>query len=237
MVGQSPTGISGEDPVTSLSLTQVADVLSNSEGLLDEHTLGSLTTIPWIETSYLTSREGISNSITISLEVLVKPEHLPKGWTWKKDCQWSQRHIISGDKFGSMATNPDAEIFLISVFVDLARRFAPTFFEIDPRMGFTMLDAITNGFPSSPLFDPSPPMRTPLLYVEVYQEITDWTEDNMFLRSKYPELKRGMECVFCNKSVVVHDTPEEILWGGGNISWVHKECAHWINRWTQQINP
>jgi hypothetical protein len=209
-------------------MSSVTEVLNNSHGLIQEHVLGEVRPeqVPWLSITYKTEREGISNAINLTLEVLVLRENLPEGWTWKRDLVWAQRHQISGHKFGSLAADStQAERFALSVFSDLARRFAPTFYEVDPRIGQTMAG---KKFPMSPLFDPSVSIQRPDFCFDFYQRVTEWLggrgEDRHFYPQKYP----GPGCVFCRENVVEHEHPEEVLWGGGNVGWVHHSCAPWI---------
>jgi hypothetical protein len=209
-------------------MSSVTEVLNNSHGLIREHVLGEIQPeqVPWLLVRYKTEREGISNDVNLTLEVRVVPERLPVGWTWKRDTSWAQRHRISGHKFGSLAADSaQAERFALSVFSDLARRFAPTFYEIDPRIGLSMEGA---KFPMSPLFDPSGGSQRPTFCFDIYKKISDWSGGDTSQRFRYPENLPGCECVFCRESVVAHEFPEDVIWGGGNVGWVHSDCAPWI---------
>lgn len=217
----------------SLLLSEVAEALNNSQDLLEESIFGALKAeyTPYMSFEALSEREGLSNSIAVRLEIRIHPEKLPPGWVWKKDTRWGQRASIPGSKFGSAAGASNPEQVVLRVFEDLARRFAPNFYELDPRIGYTMQDTT---FPVSPLFDPAPSSeRHPSFAYNIYQRITDWCKGDPNARFRYPGLSKfKAECVFCNQSVLAHESPKEIVWGGGNIGWAHTECASWIEPYT-----
>lgn len=212
-----------------LLLSQVAEALNNSQDLLEESVLGAMLAkhIPWIALEAYTEREGLSNNIAVRLEIHILPESLPVTWSWKKDTYWVQRHSIAGNKFGPAAGHTNPEAVVLGVFESLARRFAPNFYEIDPRIGYTMQDST---FPVSPLFDPElQTAQHPSIAFNAYQRVTTWCKGDLNSRFRYPGLRNSQtDCVFCHQNVLAHEIPKEIVWGGGNIGWVHDDCAPWI---------
>lgn len=217
-------------------LSSVSEVLNNSSGLLEEQVFGSIRAVdvPWIHITWESSREGISNSINLTLRAQVLPERLPPGRTWKKDPLWGQKQLVPGYRFNTQ-TAAESEMVVVQAFVDMARKFAPHFYEIDPRIGLSMC---VPGFPESPLFDPPEGgLQSPTYCLSLYKRITEWCMGNVGQRHLYPHKHQGTECVFCHESVVVHEVPEEIVWGGGNTGWVHHRCAPWILLSTAPSSP
>jgi hypothetical protein len=197
--------------------------------------LGSLLPqdVPWIALVSETEREGISNSIAITLEVIIIPENLPSGLSWKREgVTLVQKHVISGHRFGTQTVS-EAEMIILMAFEELARRFAPHLYEIDPRIGFTLN---MESFPSSPLFDPQDRKQNPTFCLKMLKQITKLHEspwmDSSIDRVSHPETA----CVFC-KNYVLQDSPDQIVWGGGNVGWVHCGCAPWIRVQRGQILP
>jgi len=209
-------------------------VVNNSDGLIEEIVLGDLTfrAIPWVEVTYSFEREGITNNHSLTLRVRIRPEFLPPGLTWKKEPLWVAKEIINGHKFASPSMN-DSEEVVFQSFKKLAEKLAPSFYEIDPRIGLSFAGET---FPNSPLFDPPLNIRRPSTGFHHYRKTVDWAEKHRLPLTSAPASAPTVDnCALCQESVIQSPDPETIVWGGGNVGWVHLECAPWIeDRKTQR---
>lgn len=213
-------------------LNQVTEILQNSPDLIEEYVLGWIPArdIPFISVVTTLNREGISNNIQIGLTVTVLSKEIPAGRPWKKgDTQFGQRRTIPGTRFGPQMnlgqTDEDHQETILSAFTDLARSLAPHLFELDPRIG---LPIDSSWFPMTPLFDPMVFHHPPFgngwsVWYLAHQEAS--------LSNTPQRIPDGVShCVFCGLSVLKDADPGGVVWGGGNIGWVHHSCTPWIQR-------
>lgn len=146
--------------------------------------------------------------------------------------EWAVAMQIEGTQFGTLHIT-DAEKVAFEGIKHMAYKLSPSLYEFDPRIGMNLaeeLDWLPTRFPSCPLFDPPSPIRRPTTGFQYYRQVSKWCQDNRLPRTSHPggtPLDEG--CVFCRESVIAHPFPEEIIWGGGNIGWVHRYCAPWVD--------
>jgi len=220
-----------ERPITSLS--QISDTLSNSTDLLLETVFGGVDykEVPWIECFFLVEREGITNNLLLGLETKIKPMYLPTNLTWKKkEVLWNVRQKIQGEKFLRVGVD---ENFVLKSLEEMAHKCAPSFYEIDPRIGMFHIDD-PKPIPECPLFDPINPIARASTTYRVYQK--EWSNSGSRMMGQPSSLSLAFPCVFCSISVLDATpsslfrvaTENRVVWGGGNIGWVHRKCAPWI---------
>lgn len=185
--------------------------------------------VPWIECFFLLEREGITNNLLLGLEIKVKPAYLPQNFTWKKNVLWNYRQKIQGEKFLGLKVD---ENFVLKTLKEMAQKCAPSLYEIDPRIGMFHIDG-PKPIPECPLFDSIKPIERASTAYQVYQR--EWSNSSSGMRQ--PVLhKVAFPCVFCSISVLDTNpsslfrvaTENRVVWGGGNIGWVHRQCAPWI---------
>lgn len=203
-----------------MTISQVTEVLLNSRDLLEEQVLGDIRSndIPWMKLDFTIEREGLSNNINLCLTIKVIPQNLSEGRVWKWENLWFQRTTLSGSAFGSMKAG-DAEQVVLATIKTMARQSSLRFYELDPRRGRAL-----NDWPlpyKSPLFDPSGSAQKPDFFRSIYAKAHEGPGTREAFAS-YP----GIHCVFCGK-VMLDESPHAIVWGGGNLGWVHLACAPW----------
>lgn len=211
----------------AVTLLSAAALLHNSDGLISEAVLGEISVPGWLRiVTPEVSRLGISHRYQFALHVDVLPAHFPPGKVWKKSLNWAVSERISGDKFGVSDPTP----LILQAYERMARQLAPSLFELDPRIGESFADDPPPE--ECPLFDPiSPLARFPYPH-KIYRDISEWCLEYGKARKDYhliPSVSSFPPCVFCSESVILHEYPDEIVWGGGNIGCVHQICAPWIN--------
>ena len=111
-------------------------------------------------------------------------------------------------------TIPDREIDQEAwkVYIGIARKLAPHLYEADPRIGLPQ----NGGFPDCPLFDPPYVVESYRTYLGNgfnYETPIEILDAARILRT----------CPLCNGGM-----GSQGVWGGGNLAFVHRECAPWI---------
>lgn len=142
--------------------------------------------VPGIQVT-LSTAQAKNRDLVLSLEVDLKTE----------------KHKARVLKTWEQSLKLDSEFVLKEAFNELAVKIAPKMYELDPRIGMSIL--LGGGFPVSPLFDRV--NFNPAIHAERY------LSKNTYHNS---------ECPFCQ--LLTDDTS---IWGGGNLGWVHKVCAPW----------
>jgi len=207
-----------------VTLIQNFQSLSQDQRFLRTSVLGDLyqEEIRFLDFDVAHVREGISNNIVVYLTVRILTENLPSGTTWKfSESTFKKTGRLSGSKFVSQSKDDSARE-IAQVIENLAYQISPYLYEVDPRIG---RDIGENPFPESPLFDPTLEIRRPAHNASVYWKAR--AEDPSPGPDAY-EAQDSDRCAFCSESVIWAPSPEEILWGGGNLGWVHQICAPWI---------
>ena len=115
-------------------------------------------------------------------------------------------------------SNVDTEQAIWRVYHSIAKKMSSKLFEHDPRIGLPM----NVKFPDCPLFDPSyithpycqylvekRSGKTPTAVAEVIRVLTT--------------------CPFCQGRIhPFGDSRRPGVWGGGNVGFVHEDCAPWV---------
>ena len=132
-----------------------------------------------------------------------------------------------------MTLNEAAALYAIgddvSKMVDMLR--VPRVLERDPRIGMTLADPrYATNWPRIPLCDLSaetPRQLNPHSFVIA-------SEAYLQALSTYPRKVVPHErfaCAFCGVGNLVEcraESPQSVVWAGGNLGWVHSDCAPWL---------
>lgn len=192
--------------------------------MIRESVLGEkLPNADYVKIEIFTQREGITNNLTLRMDVTIDPTLLPPNRTWKGKLAFASMTPFSEKSFNT-ASQTEVEEQILRAFIGLASKLAPSLFELDPRIGMHLGMA----FPSSPLFDPPDRARHPAVVPRIYKKIHDWATTNQLAMSAYPGSIQAPPCPFCGKGVIGDAEPEEILWAGGNLGWIHGKCGSWM---------
>lgn len=109
----------------------------------------------------------------------------------------------------------EAEPFVFGTLEAMAGKLAPHLFEYDPRIGMPLSEQ----FPECPLFDPS------LMRAGVKRALRHLQRGDAQVPRETLELADSIgKCPLCGSASVVLES----VWGGGNLGFVHAECAPWI---------
>lgn len=142
---------------------------------------------------------------------------------WKEEARFSAKTSISQPKL--FALDPDkARDRILESLVSMACNIAPSLFEVDPRIG----RGLDESFPRSPLLDPPGDLhlKLPLLAKKMKSE-----------PQHLPEARSRFFCPLCSRPLFPHDAHDflkemkevSVIWGGGNLGWVHACCAPWVS--------
>lgn len=97
----------------------------------------------------------------------------------------------------------------------MAGKLAPHLFEFDPRIGMPLDDQ----FPECPLFDPG------LMRAGIKRALRHLRRGDDPVDEETEKLAESLGvCPLCGGASLV----QESVWGGGNLGFVHPECAPWI---------
>jgi hypothetical protein len=201
-------------------------VFNNTPDLIDETILGRTGIPPYLERDYLIGREGIGNNLRLEIEVTIFPDRLVEPLSWKKTVTKFRATEEYVDRSFNTRSQQEAESAILRHFESIAQKLAPSLFEIDPRIGKTILFP----FDRCPLFDPGENSRTPFFGHSFFQKIFGWAKENHLPVSSYPGEIPITPCPFCGRGVIGDSSPRDIYWGGGNIGWIHGECGPWLFR-------
>lgn len=192
--------------------------------MIRERVLGEkLPNADYVTIEIFTQREGITNNLTLRMDVRIDPSLLPRNRKWKGKLNFASMTTFSEKSFNT-ATQADVEERILHSFVGLSSKLAPSLFELDPRIGWLLPKPI----PSSPLFDPPERERHPTVVPRIYKKILEWSTTNRLSVSAYPGQINAPPCPFCGKGVIGDAETEAVLWGGGNLGWIHDRCGSWI---------
>lgn len=179
-------------------------------------------TLPYLKIETIIDRQGITSSLSVTLVVRVDRTQLPPGKPWKRKDSWSQKAVLKSAALESDQVEFERKV--VQTFVSAASQLAPSLFELDPRIGVTLKGKIL----PCPLFDPTEPNRNPATLPLKIRRALAWAQKNQLSPSAFPGKLWAADCVFCANSVTQGCDPGSVVWGGGNIGWIHVACGSWI---------